>query len=267
MQTKLICSDIDGTLLNKDRELSARTILAIKNISPIPFILISSRMPIAMLHLQKELNITHLPMIAYNGGLIIDQNKVLHSTEIDQSIAEDIFHFCKNTNLHLSLYHGNEWYVPVMDHWAKRESNNTKITPQVQDIEITLKNWKSENKGAHKIMVMGNENEIDKLATLIETDFNENIIGYRSKSTYLEISHKNISKKTAIEQLIYQKYPNLSLKNILAFGDNYNDIEMLISVGLGIAVQNAIKEVLQISKQITNSNIDDGVARFLEKIH
>jgi hydroxymethylpyrimidine pyrophosphatase-like HAD family hydrolase len=51
MKTKLICSDIDGTLLNKDRELSTRTIATIKNHRDISFILISSRMPQAMVHL------------------------------------------------------------------------------------------------------------------------------------------------------------------------------------------------------------------------
>ena len=86
MQTKLICSDIDGTLLNKDRELSEKSIEVIKDLSPIPFILISSRMPQAMQHLQQELDITHLPLICYNGGLIIDGDDVIHSTEI--SIAK-----------------------------------------------------------------------------------------------------------------------------------------------------------------------------------
>ena len=73
MQTKLICSDIDGTLLNKDRELSDKTIAAIKDMAPTcRLYLISSRMPQAMEHLQEELDITHLPLICYNGGLIVD---------------------------------------------------------------------------------------------------------------------------------------------------------------------------------------------------
>ena len=77
MITKIICSDIDGTLLNKERELSDRTIKVIKDNSETPFILISSRMPKAMVHLQRELDITHLPLIAYNGGLVIDNKDIL----------------------------------------------------------------------------------------------------------------------------------------------------------------------------------------------
>lgn len=264
MQIKLICSDIDGTLLNKERELSNRTITAVKNISPTPFILISSRMPQAMLHLQEELDISHLSMIAYNGGLIIDQGKVLHSTEIAAQISSGLFQFCKDTSIHMSLYHHLEWYVPAMDYWADRESNNTKVIPEIQDIELTLDQWKTKNKGAHKIMCMGDANEIDTLVSFIENNYANDIIAYRSKSTYLEISHRSISKKTALEDLLKYKYPELQLKNIMAFGDNYNDIDMLKNVGLGVAVQNAIQEVLEVADKTTLQNTEDGVAIFLE---
>ncbi|MDH3323223.1 MAG: Cof-type HAD-IIB family hydrolase [Flavobacteriaceae bacterium] len=266
MQIKLICSDIDGTLLNKDRELSKRTILAIKNVAPIPFILISSRMPKAMLHLQRELDISHQSMIAYNGGLIIDQDQVIHSTEIVSEVSTGLFQFCKTTNIHMSLYHYDEWYVPAMDYWANRERNNTKVTPKIQPIARTLDHWASRQIGAHKIMCMGQENEIDSLVSHIQSHYDEEIIGYRSKPTYLEISHRSISKKTALETLLINKYPDLRLDNLLAFGDNYNDIDMLKAVGTGVAVQNAIQEVLSIADKTTPANTADGVAVFLENL-
>ena len=264
MQAKLICSDIDGTLLNIDRELSPKTITVIKELSRIPFILISSRMPQAMKHLQGELDISHLPLIAYNGGLILEGEEVLQSTEISIKLTESICNFSANTNIHTSLYHGYHWFVPEMDYWANRESNNTKVKPQVQDIDKTLVQWKEKNIGAHKIMCMGDENEIDTLANYIEEHHSDQIIGYRSKPTYLEISPVTISKKTAIAALLDLKYPELSLENVLAFGDNYNDIEMLAAVGTGVAVQNAISEVTAVADEITLSNIEDGVAIFLE---
>lgn len=265
MQIKLICSDIDGTLLNKDRELSTKTIAQIKRLAPTPFILISSRMPKAMLHLQRELNIQHLPMIAYNGGLILVDDEVISSTEISAQTSESIVGFCKDTDLHISLYHNDEWYVPVHDYWAKREANNTKVTPTVQDIGTTLNNWKQENKGAHKIMMMGDADEIDSLVSYINQKLSDEIISYRSKDTYLEIAHKSISKKTAIETIIKTQYTTIGFKNVLAFGDNYNDIEMLKSVGIGVAVENAKTEVLLIADVVTDSNKEDGVANYLEK--
>ncbi len=266
MTIKLICSDIDGTLLNKERELSTVTIKEIKRLKSIPFILISSRMPKGMVHLQKQLDIEHLPLIAYNGGLIIDNAKVIHSTEISISVIKNINKFCKSTDLHISLYHNDEWYVPQMDYWAKREQNNTKVAPQINPISKTICTWETENKGAHKIMCMGNEKEIDKLVIFINSNYKNEIIGYRSKPTYLEISKKSISKKTAIEKLLKFKYPKLDLKNILAFGDNYNDIEMLKTVGIGVAVENAKKEVLEVANHKTSSNIDGGVALYLKSI-
>ena len=56
-----------------------------------------------------------------------------------------------------------------------------------------------------------------------------------------------------------------TIKNILAFGDNYNDIEMLKSVGIGVAVANAKPEVLSIADVITDTKKEDGVANYLEK--
>ncbi|MGI9532533.1 HAD family hydrolase [Lutimonas sp.] len=265
MQTKLICSDIDGTLLNKDRELSVKTIEVIKGLPSIPFILISSRMPQAMEHLQAELDISELPLICYNGGLILKNNEIVHSTEIGIDTTADLVEFCKDTTIHTSLYHGREWYVPGMDYWANRESNNTKVLPVVQQLEKTIDRWASEGKGAHKIMCMGEPEELDALVDYIAINYSDLIIGYRSKPTYLEISPKNISKKTAIDALIKNSYPEIQLENVLAFGDNYNDIDMLQAVGTGVAVGNAIPEVLEVVNKQTATNKEDGVALFIER--
>src|SRR4051812_35095510 len=88
MKFRALCTDIDGTLLNSNRQLSTRTIAAIKNLDKkIPVILASSRMPSAMRHLQEELDILHHPLICFNGGYILcHENK-----NSDPQILDSVF--------------------------------------------------------------------------------------------------------------------------------------------------------------------------------
>lgn len=270
MQYKLVCSDIDGTLLNKDRELSVRTINAIKNLdSSIPVILVSSRMPKAMTHLQADLNIMSHPLIAYNGGLIIDyingKSTCISSIEISTDLINNILTKVENTTIHVSLYHADEWYVPAMDQWALREQNNTKVSPEVADLKKICNDWKEKEIGAHKIMCMGPETEIKTLADYLTTHYHHELHVYKSKSTYLEIASRKISKLSALQYLIHHKY-RMDIKDVIAFGDNYNDEEMIGGAGYGVAVANAREEVKAVAKRITLDHKDDGVAIVLEEV-
>ncbi|WP_196891786.1 HAD family hydrolase [Aureivirga marina] len=266
MKFKIAFTDIDGTLLNKEREIDEITRREVNRISPeIPFILISSRMPSAMFHLQRDLNIEGLPIICYNGGLILVDNKPIHSTEIPIDVHSVIADVAKENPFHISLYNNDDWYVPSMDFWAKREENNTKVSPKIETTENVISEWKHLQKGAHKIMCMGEEQAIDMIFNYLKLNHSDVLHLYRSKPTYLEIASKQISKLTAIETLLNNSFPNFSLKESIAFGDNYNDMEMLEAVGFGVAVQNAKPEVLKIANAITETNHNHGVALAIEK--
>ena len=112
---------------------------------------------------------------------------------------------------------------------------------------------------------MGDENEIERLFNGMRSLYGNHLHLYRSKSTYIEIANKSISKATALTKLLTSKYPEIQLNDVIAYGDNYNDIDMLKAVGAGIAVDNAKQEVLVVSDDITAANIDDGVALSIQK--
>lgn len=266
MAYKIVFSDIDGTLLNKERELSQATIKAIKRLrDKVPFVLISARMPAAMRHLQKELEIEHLPIICFNGGLIIADDEIIQSSVIPLNILEDLMNFNKNLDCHLSLYHNDEWYVPQMDQWADREINNTKIIPAIKSNNKVLKDWKDEGKGAHKIMAMGEKEKINKIEEYLSKNYNEKLHLYRSKDTYLEIASKKISKFSAIEFLL-KKHFGILVEEAVAFGDNYNDVEMLKNIGFGVAVGNGRPEAMEAANATAGESIEDGVALILNEI-
>jgi len=266
MNPKIVFSDIDGTIINSERVLSATTIKAIKRIKDqVPVILISSRMPSAIKHLQQTAGIENYPLISYNGGIVMVNDKVVVDNAIPYNIVKDIVNFNISGNVHISLYNTNEWYVPRNDYWTKREINNTKIIPEIlPNIEV-LKLWEADKKGAHKIMCMGDEQDIDQIYSYMETNFGNDLHLYRSKNTYIEIAAKNISKKTAVEYILENVYPHIDIKNAAAFGDNFNDIEMLEAVGIGVSVANAKPEVHKVTKHTTLAGTEDGVAHFLNK--
>lgn len=265
MDYKIIFTDIDGTLLNKNRELSLLTIKVFQQLQKeVPVVLISSRMPAAMKHLQQQLQISHQPLICYNGGLILVNDTPVSSTEIPLTIVENLHNFNKHINCHISLYHNEEWYVPSMDFWAKREKNNTKVSPKTLPAEEVLARWEHEKKGAHKLMCMGEEEQIDKIVEFLSSDYRNQLHLYRSKPTYLEVANKDVSKLTAINKLLKNHF-SLSLEQAIAFGDNFNDYEMLKAVGMGIAVANAKPEILKIAKEITFHGKEDGVAKSLQR--
>ena len=265
-----MCADIDGTLLNGERELSPRTIAAIKALpEDIPVILASSRMPSAMYHLQKELDILHHPLICFNGGYIIHthgslQPVVLDSVRIEAEICSSIFEKTRNTNLHISIFEEDSWYTAYEDQWTERETRITKSTPTITSLDPVLRRWLVSKTGAHKIMCMGDENEIHQMEADLQNIFGNQIHIYRSKSTYLELAPKAVSKATALE-LVLKKCFDADLSEAMAFGDNYNDIEMIRAAGFGIAVGNARDEVKAVAKEITSNSKEDGVAIAIEK--
>jgi Cof subfamily protein (haloacid dehalogenase superfamily) len=271
VKIRAICTDVDGTLLDSRRALSSRTIAVISAIKrDVPVILASSRMPPAIRHLQKELGIADHPMICFNGGYVLyyagDSSSpvILDSVQIPLPICTSIIGLTEGTNIHVSLYAGDEWYARSLDQWAQREENITKVSPAILALELVVDKWSTAKSGAHKVMCMGPELQIERLYAALQTMFSHEIHVYRSKSTYLEISPKVISKATALELVMRRRF-NLDLSAVMAFGDNYNDIDMIRTAGLGIAVGNAIPEVKAVAKEVTLDGREDGVAAAIER--
>lgn len=267
MQFKAICSDIDGTLLNSARDLSPR-LKSIINQFPedFPLILASSRMPDAMRHLLHDLGRPAQPLIAYNGGFVLDSlGNVLDSVDIPLPLVAKIIEMTRKTEIHVSLYHGENWYEAKEDYWAKREIQNTKVEPTWMAPEAVLDLWEKENKGAHKVMVMGDSNEISWLFGELHFEHSNELHLYRSKDTYIEIAPRKISKASALKLVLENLY-DFGMDEVVAFGDNYNDIDLIQSVGWGVAVANARPEVKAVANEITLHHKEDGVAVTLERI-
>ena len=260
---KILCSDIDGTLLSTKNDVSNFTISEIIRIKQvIQIILVSARMPQSMTYLQERLNLEQEPIICYNGALIMDGKKEIFSRTMPLELVEGIHLSANEYNIKLGLYYKEEWYVDTDSERVEKETRDTRATPVFRSTETTLSDWKERNISAHKIMLMGTKSATDKIFPLLTKDFGTQVHLYRSNNTLIEVAPKSVSKMSAIKLLLQ---PGQSLSEVIAFGDNYNDLEMIQSVGCGVAVENAREEVKAIANAVTLRNTEDGVAHWIQQ--
>ncbi|MGI4751745.1 MAG: Cof-type HAD-IIB family hydrolase [Janthinobacterium lividum] len=271
MSIKLICTDVDGTLLNKQREVDQHTIKTVAQLDPgIRFVLASSRMPKALYHIQNTLQISQMPLICYNGALILssgiefDQKKVISSIMISAENVKTMMDLATQHQVHISIYQNNTWLASAIDFFAQREINNTRVEPDGLICDFSaeqLQEFIAE--GAHKIMLMGQPELLDVIEANLRA--NLNVAVWRSKDIYLEVTP--FTNKSEGLQLLMQSFPaanSVKPEETMAFGDGYNDIELLTYAGVGVAVGNAVSPLKEVAFAVTKPNIEHGVAYFLE---
>lgn len=263
MSYQILCSDLDGTLLSTKSDVSEITIRQFARIrNEMRIILVSARMPKAMRHLQDDLGIAHEPLICYNGAYVLAGERELTSVEIKSQELKAIYEMAQPLNILLGLYYKDEWFVSQDSERVQKEIRYTKCQPEFKKTSDTLLNWQERNIGAHKIMLMCTKKSADALFPELENKLGTKLNLYRSNDTLIEIAPKTVSKLSAIQLLLAS---NQSMQDVIAFGDNYNDITMLQAAGYGVAVGNARTEVKEIADFVCPKNTEDGVAHFMKQ--
>ena len=263
MKYKILCSDLDGTLLATKSDVSDFAISEIGRIKDrMRIILVSARMPQSMTYLQRRLSIEHEPLVCYNGAYVLDGASEILSEEIALDFLEEIHDLAEQKDIKLGLYYKTEWYAEENTERIRKEIRYTQATPHFRDTKDTLTDWKKRDVSAHKVMMMGSKDTADAIFPELTKAFAGDLHLYRSNDTLIEIAPKSVSKLTAIRKLLKE---GESLANVIAFGDNYNDLEMLKHCGYGVAVENARDEVKAVADAITLPNYDDGVADFIAR--
>ena len=247
MAYKCVFSDIDGTLLNSKHQISEKTKkkvqqLAIQNI---PFVLVSARMPKGMHYFLDELQIK-APMVSYSGGLILDENqKVIYSKGFSVEMAKRLYEYIKYYyQIPVNFYEGIE-----------EESIITGLKPEKLDLNGIKK--------VHKLLVIAESGIVDRLEMSLKEKFSGLKI-YKSKDTYLEIMDESVSKSSAIQFLCDKM--KIGLHQTVSFGDNYNDLDMLLLTGKGFAMANGAQGVLESIPTHTLSNDEDGIVYALDNL-
>ena len=260
---KLIMSDIDGTILDQNHQLDSHLLelMPLLKQSEIPFVLASARSPLGIAPISKELGITDFPIASYNGALIGTGDKILSQHTINKKELLLLHDFLTKEfpTVSINVYSGKYWYVNTLDKWVEIEAQITGESPKVTSLADFLQ---EEKNLIHKLLLIDNAATIQKLKeTLATMDFPQTDF-YLSKDNYLEVTHNQVSKKQALLELA--NYYQLSLTEIMSIGDNYNDIPMIETAGLGVAMGNAPTDVKVCANKVTDSNDQNGVSKAIK---
>ena len=264
MDCRLICLDIDGTILNSRHEITKQVKESIQGASKrgIPVVLLSARMPKAMRFLQKELGLSD-PMACFGGGLVLRGEEVLMDAVLDNETAEAVCGLAREMKIHTSVYKGDDWFVEEFDGWARQEGKITHLMPSVCGFADLFGTWKNLKTGANKLLLMAEPEQITWVMERLKKRQDIQVEMYRSKDTYLEIMPRGVGKMATVLELC--KFYNITAQQVLAAGDNDNDMDMLRAAGVGAAMGNAAAHVKACGDFVTKSNDEDGVSYVIEK--
>jgi len=261
---KLICCDLDGTLLTKDKKLTLENKQAIKEFIKLGghFVIATGRPLQGVFPLIDELNLTNDQdaTLTYNGGVIMlnKSKKILNKTTIKGSLVKELykesirlgtyFHFFKDDNT-LYTTEPNE-YTAV----EERINHINAITVDINDI--------NDNDDFIKAMMVGDPELLNEAKLNIRNEFKRLAI-VRSSTIFLEFQSKNVSKGNGLKFL--KEYYNLKDNETMAIGDEENDLSMIKEAYLGVAMKNATQIVKSSANFITLDNESSGVAYAINK--
>lgn len=261
---KIIFSDLDGTLLNSKHILPQRTKQKIRELinEGVRFVPVSGRIPEAIFPYAREIGVK-MPVSAYSGALTLDENeKSLSSIKFSYELASEILSLLKQRwpFILTTVYLDNSWYVEdISSPKIIEESLITNVKP----VETRFAKEERLRGGIHKILGMCAPEEGEAAEKLLSEKYPQLSV-CRSSEVFLEIMHKDAKKSTALNVLC-QKF-SLKPQEAVAFGDNFNDIDMLTAAGLGVAMANSPQEVKKHAGIVTLSNDEEGLLHILNRI-
>lgn len=265
MLPKLIALDIDGTLTNDEKKITANTLNTLLELQKNGILIMpASARPVPGLYsVSNELKLSrhHGILMAYNGGKVIDatDGTLLSETHIDMEIARSILRFLKTLPVTIILDDGKRFYVEDA-HGYKVEYecwNNQMECTEVDSLADFL------NFSPVKILLAIDPDQILAIQDTIRSQISADLIVMRTAPFYLEIIPSSINKGKALLDVCSRL--GIDPADTAAFGDSENDIPMIKAAGCGIAMGNAEEVVKAAADKITLSNNSDGIAYALKE--
>lgn len=259
---KLIVSDFDGTLVNNEDEIPTSTVMIIDDLrrKDYKFCIATGRSIKSVLDYNHDFHFIDY-IISSNGAYIYDteKEKVIYKKNmlisnvkkiVKMFYDKSIIYLTDNVTWNLisekSAYEDDYDVIKVEDYEKFIEDNKTNIFK----IEAYFKSGEDVKEALE---------DLQKLNLKINVNMQINGSKY-----LLEITHQDVDKYEGVLKVCEKN--KIDISDVIAFGDGHNDIELIKNVGIGVAVSNAVEEVKEVAKAITDDCNNKGVEKYLKNL-
>lgn len=260
MNYKLIAMDFDGTLLKDDKTIGEYTKNTLKYYKDLGYLIVG----VTARNLSSTKEVLPLNLFNYiilNNGVSIyngESNSINHLGELTKDTVDIITKEVKELAFQIDYITEQNYYTYL------QKKNSTlyfiKDIDSIDEINEPI---------ARMNIFFKNNNDVLKCYKIIKDKY-KNINCFimqdsDSDTKWLVLNPKGVNKASTLKELGKRK--NIKLEEMIFFGDGLNDLEVIKSVGLSVAMGNALDEIKVNSKAITKTNNEDGIAEFLVKLN
>lgn len=264
MKYKAIALDLDGTLKSSDKKILPRTKKILMELAKqgIVIILASGRPTAGLFEEAKELELdkTGGYLLSFNGARVVNYQGmgVIYEKTFESTIAHQIYDHAKKYNLAVLTY--NDLGIVTEDDtdcYVLEESLINKMPIfKVEHFNEVVKT------PVHKVLLTGKPEYVANIIDEFKEPYGNRLSIYRSAPFFIEVMADGIDKAYSLRALLDTL--QIAQEELIAFGDGYNDLSMIEYAGMGVAMANAVEEVKQKANYITDSNDEEGIAKYLE---
>lgn len=265
MKYKLIAMDIDDTLLNKKKELTPATKAALMQAQEkgIKLAVASGRLPYGVRPYAQALDVFRHDgyYMGFNGGAILNsRGELIGTSYLDSKYIRPVYDILRPTNVTAMVHRGDTIYADSkVNPYTHIESDVIGLPLNVVDDLPSFIDW-----DIHKFLIAGDPDELKTLEQQLLTALGDEVDIYLSLPWFLEVMPKGTDKGTGLETIC--RDAGIDVSDAIAFGDSYNDIYMIQTAGLGIAMGNAEEAVKEAADMVTADCDHDGIAAALQQL-
>lgn len=268
MNYQILVLDLDGTLTNSKKEITPPTLEALIDIQELgkKVVLASGRPTNGVLPLADQLHLQDYGsyILSFNGGRITDcrSKEVIYNRTLPTDVIVPSYNIVKkyeNQDVNIITYTADA----ILS--SSKPNAYTLLESRINSMPVIVEEDfpASVTFPVNKLLVTGEPDIIARIQEEFKRQFHSYLSIYCSEPFFLEVMPQGIDKAASLQKLLNSI--GLTANEMICCGDGYNDLTMIESAGLGVAMANAQSVVLERADYITKSNDEDGVLHVINQ--